>query len=163
MQTFNDNQNSRSDNTGWRLLEEFSLSEFLSSYDRRGEFRAGLLFREDRELGMPPEWVEKIERALEEFAKEALAQFKQGALDTPGRIRIFCQKKSIDIANLAHAFSHPSEKEQAMEHVQKVLDSSMKTMGGWGFYVIERGRDFIYAPYEKSYPIIELYVYTEGN
>jgi hypothetical protein len=77
----------------WILLAEHSFSDFLSDQERGEQPAAGSLFQSLRELGMSPECMENIARALAGFAQEARARAKQGRLELPGRIRIFCQKK----------------------------------------------------------------------
>lgn len=96
---------------------------------------AGSLFKKLRDLNIPPEYVGNIEMMLTGFAKEALEHFKGGRLELPGRIRIFCQKKTID----------------------------EKIRGGWGYFLIERGDDVSTGPSVRSWNSVELYLYKEGE
>ncbi len=91
----NANLNVTPDDPVWYFLAEFSLSQFLTGHDYRGELTAGFLYQAVRELGMPPAYVEHMEMTLAAFAKEALEHFKQESLEIPGNIRVFCQKKAV--------------------------------------------------------------------
>jgi len=162
MQTSNIIKHGRSNDPVWQFLAEYPLSEFLSDHDKGGEPTAGLLFQTMRELGIPLEYLENIDMTLTGFAKEALLHFKQGSLELPGRIRVFCQKRMIDDAFSAKA-SGLYHAEQAMEHAQMIHPSNTKMNEGWGYYVIERGRDFASNHCKESCRVIELYVYKEGK
>ena len=162
MQILNANQYSRSDDPVWFFLAEFLLSDFFVDHDRKDELTGGLLFQAVRELGMPPEWVENIEMTLAEFANKALIHFKQGGLEQPGRIRVFCQKKIIDDANFARAALSSYQQEQAVEHAQRILDSGTNLNRGWGYFIIDRsGSDA--GSSEKSSLLVDLYLYQEGE
>jgi hypothetical protein len=120
------------------------------------------LFQEVKELGLPPECVENIEITLAGFAKEALAHFKQGKVELPGRIRVYCQNKIIDDANSARANSRPYHAEQSVEHLQMIYQSSA-IKGGWGYFLIERGGNVPVDSLEGSRNTIDLYLYKEGK
>ena len=111
---------------------------------------------------MSPECMENIARTLVGFAKEALARYKQERLEFPGRIRIFCQKKIMDDANSAKT-SRPYHTEQCRKQKQIFPDSGANTVGGWGYFMIERGEDL--PPYSSAIPrnSIDLYLYKEGE
>jgi hypothetical protein len=162
MQTSNAKQNFRSDDPVWVLHAELSLRDFLSDYDRRDGPTVGLLIQTARELGMLPECTENIAGTLAGFAKEALVRTKQGRLEFPGRIRIFCQKKMIDDANSAKT-SRSCRAEQDNKQKQIFPDSGANTVGGWGYFMIERGEDL--PPYSSAIPhnYIDLYLYKEGG
>jgi hypothetical protein len=134
MQTSFANQHGRSNDPVWQFLAEYSLSEFLSDHDKESELSAGLLFQTMRESSIPIERIENIEVTFRRFAREALMHFKQGRMELPGRIRIFCNKKMID--------------------------EEMK--GGWGFFVIERSRDSSTSDWSDPH-LIDLYLYKEGE
>jgi hypothetical protein len=162
MQTSNADQESRSKDSEWVLLGECSLSKFLLDPENGDQITAGPLSQIVRELGIPVKGVENIETTLRSFAREALAHFKPGKVELPGRIRIFCQKKMIDDANSVK-ISRLDNVEQAMEHAQIIHPSGTKMNEGWGYYVIERGRDFASIPCKESCRVVELYVYKEGK
>jgi hypothetical protein len=152
------------DNLIWYFLAEFSLSKFLSDPYRGDELKVGLLFQTMRELGMPLECVKNIAMLVTEFAKESSVHYKQEGLGSHARIRIFCQKKIIDAANAAHASSRPYHTEQAMEHSPLLLDIGTKMNGGWGCFLIERGRDDSSTDLSVgSWNSIDLYLYKEGQ
>ncbi len=158
----NANQNSGSYDPRYYFLAEFSISEFESCHDRGDEHTAELLFRAVRELVTSPDWVENIDLTLAGFAKAALEHYKDGRLEAPGRIRIFCQKKIIDDANSAKS-SRSYQVVQVKEHARKFPDSGVNMLGGWGYFLIERGEDFL--PYSSANPhnCIDLYLYREGG
>ena len=162
MQTSNAKQTFRSDDPVWVLLAELSLGDFLSDHDRREEPTLGFLFQTAQELGMSPECMENIATTLAGLAKEARARTKQGRLEFLGRIRILCQKKMIDDANSAKT-SRPYHTEQDQEQKQIFPDSEANTIGGWGYFIIERGEDLPPNPSAFPHNYIDLYLYKEGK
>jgi hypothetical protein len=162
MQTSNANRNFRSDDPVWVLLADLSLGDFLSDHDRRDDSTSGYLFQTLPELGMSPECMENIARTLAGFAKEALVRDKQGRLEFPGRIRIFCQKKIVDDANAAKT-PRPYHAEQGKKQNEILPNSGANTMGGWGYFIIERGEDL--SPDSSAIPhnYVDLYLYKEGE
>ncbi len=136
MQLSNTGQNIRPVYPEWHFLAEFSLSEFLTELDRSGGLAAGRLFQTVRQLGMPPEHVEAMEMTLAGFAKEAPVFFKEGRLELAGRIRVFCQKK--------------------------IIESGPGVSGGWGYFMIERGKDLLPCSSTAPHSYLHLYLYKEG-
>jgi len=145
MQTSNAKQTFRPDAPIWVLLAELSLGDFLSDHDRREEPTLGFLFQTAQELEMSPECMENIAGTLAGFAKESLTRYEEGRLEFPGRIRIFCQKKMIDDANTAKTYS------------------KAHTIGGWGYFMIERGEDLPPDSSATPHNDIDLYLYKEGE
>lgn len=162
MQTSNAKQNFRPEDPLWVLLADLSLGDFLSDHDRRDAPTAGYLFQTLRELGMSPECMENIARTLAGFAKEASVRDKHGRLEFPGRIRIFCQKKIVDDANAAKT-PRAYHAEQAKKEKQILPDSGASTMGGWGYFIIERGEDLPPDSSAILHNSIDLYLYKEGE
>jgi len=158
MHTSNAKQNPRADDPVWHLLAEFSLQDFLSDHDRRAETAAGLLFQVLRELSVSPEFAENIARTLAGFTKEAVERDKQERQEFPGRIRIFRQKKILDDVNPAKT-SVPDRNIQGEKHTQSFPDSETKMIGGWGYFMIERGENL---PSSATPQIcVDLYIYKE--
>ncbi len=153
------NQEIRSDDPAWHFLAELSLSEILADpgWD---ELTDGLLFQTERKLGMPPECIENIKKTLSGCAKEAWVQFKQGRLEGPGRIRLFCQQKILNDTNLAMP---PKHTETAGEHIKMSHHSTAKMNGGWGFFVIEKGGKLLTGSFAPSWISVDLYLYKEGE
>lgn len=139
----NVNLDSTADAAAWYLLAEFSPQEFLSDRSRSDGFMAGLLSLPHQEMDTLPEWLAPLETLLARFAKEVVGQFEQS-----GRVRVFCQRKIIEDAYLERAASQ--------------LDPGKKMNGGWGYYAIEKGRDFTDAAWTEPCHIIEIYVYRES-
>lgn len=162
MQTPNANQNFRSGNPVWYLLAEFALSEILFEHGQGYGPKDRCLFQVVKELGMSLECVENIEITLAGFAKEALAHFKQGNVELPGRIRVYCQNKIIEYVNSARADSRSCHAEQSVEHLQLIYQSTAK-MGGWGYFLIERAGNVPVDSLDGSWKTIDLYLYKEGE
>ncbi len=154
-------QKRRSEDPLWYFLAEFSLSGFMSRQDRRDDLTAELLFEAVRELDIPPECVEDIEMTLAAFAQEALVPFKQGRMESPERIRIFCQRKWMSDANSAKT-SMPHHAQRVMEGASAITYPGTKMNGGWGYFLIERGVDLSGGSSACSWNSIDLYLYKEG-
>ena len=158
MHTSNTKHNYKSDDLMWHLLAEFSLHDFLSDHDRRTETAAGSLFQLLQELGMSPEFVENIARTLAGFVKEVLERDKQERQESPGRIQIFCQKKILDDVNPLKT-SATDRNIQGKKHTQSFPDSETIMIGGWGYFMIERGENL---PSSVTPQIcVDLYLYKE--
>jgi len=161
MQTSNGDPNIRSNRPEWNLLAEYVLSEIKSNNDDEDELTEGWLVQPFGELGLPPESAQSIQMALTGSVKETLAHLKQGGLEGPGRLRVFCQKKLSDDANSVKA-SRPVYSEQTMEHAPIKYHSSTVMNGGWGYFVIERSGDGA-GPLGRARPVVDLYLYKEGE
>ena len=159
MQTSNANQGFSSGDPAWVLLAELSLSDFLPDPGRKGEPAAGSLFQSLRELGMSPECMENIARTLADFAREASSRYKQGRLEFPGRIRIFCQEKKIEGANSAKPLG-PSQAEPDKKQKPMFPDPGI---GGWGYFTIERNEDLPPGSSATPHNRLDLYLYKEGE
>lgn len=162
MKTSNAKENFNSDDPVWVLLAELSFRDFLSYHDRKDGFMARLMFQTIREFGMSPECMKNITGMLAGFAQEALEHQKQDRLEFPARVRIFCQKKMIEDANAAGA-SRPDHVERGKKHKQIFPDCEASKIGGWGYFMIERGEDL--PPDSSGIPhnSIDLYLYKEGD
>ena len=158
----NANQNFGSDDPIWYFLAEFSLIEFMSDHDRKDEPTVKLLFQTVRDLGIPPECVENIERTLTGFVKEAMVHFTLRRLELPGRIRIFCQKKMID-DGYSEKFSRPDHLEGVIKPGQTMHRSDTKMHGGCGYFVIERSLSPCADSSGAPPYFIDLYLYQEGE
>jgi len=158
MQTSNTKRNFNCDDMEWVLLAEFSFTDFL--LDQRDEPVVRSMFQTLRGSGMSAEDTENIARMVAGFAREALASTRQGRLEFPEWIRIFCQKKVIDDVKAAKSLRLSGQDKQ-----QKQMDpnSAASGIGGWGYFMIERGEDL--PPYSSAIPhnYIGLYLYKEGE
>jgi hypothetical protein len=159
---FSADQKSRSEDPAWYCLAEFSLSEFVSDQDRRGELTTKLLFQTVREVGLPPECVENIDMTLTGLANEAMAHFKQGSAELPGRIRVFCREKMTAEASSPEA-SMSCHAEPGMDHSLAIPHPGTKMEGGWGYFLIERGGNLAAGFSASSWNLIDLYLYKEGK
>ena len=163
MHTSNAKQNFRANAPVWVLLAELSLRDFLSDHDRSDAPTAGYLLQMVGEFSMPLECVETIARLVTEFDKGSPVHDKQEELESPGWIRIFCQKKIIDDANAARATSRPYHTERALEHsLPMILDSGTIMNGGWGCFLIKRGSNVSGDASLSSHHVVDLYLYREG-
>jgi hypothetical protein len=159
MQTSNAKQSRKSNDEEWVLLAELSLGDFLSDHDWREGYTVGFLFQALRELGLSAECMENIARTLAGFTKEARARHKQGRPEFSSQIRIFCQKKRIEGANSAKP-SRPSHIEQDKKQKQIYPDSGV---GGWGYFMVERGEDLPPDSPVVRHNHMDLYLYKEGE
>ena len=163
MQRSNTNHNFEHNNPVWVLLAELSLGDFLSGHERRDGLTAGSLFQPLFELGMSAGYIENISRTLANFARKASVPTKPRRLESPGRIRVFCQKKIIDDVKPVHLILQSFPAEKAMEHARIILDTNMKIIGGWGYFVIEKGGDVSTESSSRSWNSVDLYLYKEGE
>jgi hypothetical protein len=163
MPTSNAKQDVRSEDGVWVLLAELPVRDFLSEDDRSDEPMADYLFQTLQELGMSPECMENIARTLDEFTKEASFHYHQEGMEFSGRIRIFCQKKIIKDANATQVTSEPCHTEHSKKQKQNFPDSEARTIGGWGYFMIDRGE--VLPPDSSAIPhnTIDLYLYKEGE
>ncbi len=160
MQTPDINPIIRSEYPAWQLLAEFSFKEFINDHERSDGLTTRCLFQSVEALRIPGKCLENIDGTLTWFAEEALLRSMQGKYELTGRIRLFCQDKpagdlySTKISRLSHPL-------QALEPVQAIHQSTAKMIGGWGYFLIERGgatsTDMIL---QNS---VDLYLYKEGE
>jgi hypothetical protein len=156
-----DSQNIKSNHTEWYLLAEYALSEIMPDNVKGDELTAGFLSQPFQALGVPPEWIGKVEMTLTRLAILALVPVEQEKLARSGSIRLFCQRKMIDDANSVKTSSLYNE-EQAMEHGPIKYHSSTIMNGGWGYFIIERSGDDAGSS-ERSSLLVDLYLYQEGE
>jgi hypothetical protein len=124
----------------WYLIAEFLLNEITLNEDRTVELTTGSPFQTVQDLGISQEYIKRIERTITEMAKGARDSFDPTMADLPVHIRVYCNKKTVD----------------------EVHHSGDQMNGGWGYYVIERGRNLPDVPSQESYRVLELYIYKEG-
>lgn len=160
MQTSNAKRNLNCDDTGWVLLAELPFTDFLSDQDQRDEPVIRSMFQTLRELGMSPEDTENIAWTVARFSREALTPTRQGRSEFPEWIRIFCQKKMIDDVN-ATISSRLSEQDRQQK--QMVPDFAVGRIGGWGYFMIERGKDLLPCSSVVPQSYLHLYLYKEGE
>lgn len=159
MQTSNANQHFMSEDLVWVHLAELSLSGFLPDQDQKETAIVSILFQIARDLGMSSQCMENIVRTLESFAGEASLHTKQGRLELPGRLRIFCQKMRIENTNSAKPSNLPNT-EPSKEQKKVFPDPGI---GGWGYFIITRVE--VLPPHSSAVPhsCIDLYLYREGK
>lgn len=160
MQTLNAKRNLNYNDTGWVILAELPFMDFLSDQDQTDGPVVTSMFQTLRELGMSPDDTENIAWTVARFSREALVPTRQGRLEFPEWIRIFCQKKMIDDVN-ATVSSRPSEQDKQQN--QMLPDFAVGRIGGWGYFMIERGEDLRSDSSAISKSYIDLYLYKEGD
>ena len=152
------NAKHKSDDPVWHILAEISFQDYLSDHDPRAETTSRSLFQMLQELGVSPECVENIARTLAGFVKEVLERDIQERQESPGRIQIFCQKKILDDVNPLKT-SATDRNIQGKKHTQSFPDSETIMIGGWGYFMIERGENL---PSSVTPQIcVDLYLYKE--
>ena len=122
-------------------MGDFSLGEATSDEVMTAELTAGMLFQAIRELGLPPEHIERIAGTITAIVREGDSRFNHCSPGLPARICLFCNRKGMD----------------------SVHQPGDQMKGGWGYYVIEQGRDFLHIPWQEPCRELELYLYREGE
>lgn len=135
------NINHPQDNPTWHfiaeiLLDEENLDNFLAS-----ELTAVSLYQAMQERGVPVECIVRIKRTIAETIKGVTSSFNQSSSNLPVRISLFSNIKGTEYARFSGDQLH----------------------GAWGYYLIEKGRNFVDAPFRESPRIVELYLYKEGE
>lgn len=156
------NQNPKCNDPVWYFIAEYSLSAGTVGKNIESEFTAGTLFQTMQNLGIPPECLQKIERTVAGFAKEATVHFNQGRCELPVSVRLFCPQKMVEDVNSEKISNHCNE-ERSMEPAQSIRRAETKTNGGWGYFLIERGGDFPHGSSRNCHNMIDLYLYKEGE
>lgn len=146
----------------WVFLAEYSLDEFTSDDDIGGAIKGGLLFQTIQDFGIPPECLNKIETTLIEFVKQTMLHINQDKRDFPIVIHLYCQEKMIKSGSLTETASD-LQAQQTMEPMQMIHPADIKTFGGWGFFLIERARDFHPGSSVSPHHLVDLYLYKEGE
>jgi len=162
MQTSNDDNNSIFNDPEWYFLAEFTLSELMVDVDQRGEPTVGLIHQTIRGLGITPECLDNIERALTRFAKKAMADLDRGRSELPVYIRSFCQKKTVEDVNLPKSSSQFTE-QQRVDPIKIIHHSEGDLNGGWGYFLVERRGGLAPNSTGSTYSLVDLYLYKEGE
>ena len=158
----NDYQNSRCDDPGWDILGEYSLDQLSFAEVNQDPLAAGFLFQAAQDTGIPLALLKSIDRTLTRLIKEALAQANAERPDPQVTFRLFCQKKV-----------HPVKRHQkrSSQFVAEPLPESnpmpcfseAEFNGGWGYFLIERGRGKALDFAQPHIHLIDLYLYREGK
>jgi len=137
MEMTKDSREFRNDDPIWFPFGEDLLSEAVLDEDLETMLVSRPIFQTMQELGLPPERLKRIRRTVTETARHYLHRMPGGHM----RIRLFYQPKMVT----------------GQPHSEKRVE------GGWGYFIIQRGKENPSAVYSESYPIIELYIYREGK
>lgn len=159
---------------GWDLLAEYVLGDLAEMLPENAEgdgLTAGLLVGPFQEWGVPPELICQIELSLTALARQT------GFPVTPGRLRIFCQKKVIAGAKAARTSNLepveaalPAPLDGTLEALHPaplpaatIQDHSSPLLNrGWGYFIVDRSGSDISDT--ESRPLrIDLYLYQEGG
>jgi hypothetical protein len=119
--------------SGWVLLGEYSPAELLLDLEKSEEISGRLLTQMAGDLRLPVECVQSIARIMNSIFVQPHTQSRTRRGDSPGRIRIFCQKKMM----------------------------GWELKGGWGYFVVEPSRDA--SPGDCLAPLYDIYIYEEGG
>jgi hypothetical protein len=141
MSTPSDYQENKYDHSGWVLIAQHLLREDSHDEVSGAKSIAGSLFQALRALGFAPEAFEKLEDAITGIIRTTRRQSHHGSKpELPVQIRLFCQRVLLD----------------SLSNYEKQL------LGGWGYYIIERGGDPLGAVCDQYHRIVEFYIYREG-
>lgn len=160
MQISTPKQKSSSNDPLWNFLAECSLCEFVSDKETGDALKAGLLFQTLRDLGIPQECLYQIERTLVESINQTRTHINQGQSTNPTMIRIFLKKMMISSGNLTKA-SSDLQTGQTIEPAQLIHPGSTQISGGWGFFIVERAREFPADSTVDTPNFIDLFLYQE--
>jgi len=160
MQKSSAKHKSKSTDTLWYFLVEYSLSEFTLD-DFGDKLKNGLLFQTIQDLGVPPECLKKIEMTLTGFVNQSTFHSDQGKSIFPIVIRLFVREKMLRLENSAKTAEAPQEK-PTIEGAQIISPPGTQRIGGWGFFIIEKARDLPAVPAAVSPNFIDLYLYQEA-
>lgn len=141
MQAENGNPEVNRDDPTWHFIADFSLNEVTFAEFMATELTTGSLFQAMREQNIPVECIERIKGTISEIVKGVRSSFRHRLPDLPVRFCLFSNKTAK----------------------ARVRDSGDQMNGGWGYYVIERGRDFLNATCQECPRVVELYIYEEGG
>ena len=141
MESAIENLSIHEDESPWYFIAEFSLSEVSVDPFRGAELTEGALIQSLRGMGIPPEYLKTIVRTITHSTEGASRLFHNSYPDLPVRYFLYCDRKTAD--NKHHSIDQMG--------------------GGWGQYVIERGRDFTKNSPQESCRIVEIYLYKEGE
>jgi hypothetical protein len=141
MQEENDTHKMIFEDPTWSSIAEFSPGDDFTDEDGSTVLMVGPLFQTIRRLGLPPEYLKRIEGTVSETTRGARSQSHPCSQDLPVRIRLFCSKKTLG----------------------RLYHSGGQVKGGWGYYVIERSRDLPNASCRDLCRVVEVYLFREGE
>ena len=141
MQEENDTHKLIFEDSTWSSVAEFSPGDNFKDEEEAAVLMVSPLFQTIRRLGLPPEYLKRIEGTVSETASGARRQSHPCLQDLPIRIRLFCTNKTLD----------------------RLYHSGGQVNGGWGYYVIERSRDLPNASCRDLCRVVEIYLYREGE
>ena len=150
MQNVYDSQELNKDDLLWSFMGTYSLRGVPGEDNMEVELNAGSLMHTMRNLGVSPEGLEKIAGILNVTVRGAMSHFRENNPNPPLSIRLYCQRSVIPSLRPANSCQHPDP-----------IVNTIKN-GGWGFFLIERGRNFLAGSQEGSHLVAELYLYKEG-
>jgi hypothetical protein len=141
MQETNDNHNLIFEGSTWYSVAELSSDEAGCNDEQAAVLMDRSLFQTMQRLGLPPEYIKRMEATLSEAARGAGNPSNPCLQDVPVRIRLLCSKRTFDRLNQS--------------------DDQLK--GGWSYYVIEKSRDLPNDYYQDPCRMVEIYLYKEGE
>ena len=123
------------DDPMWQFIGEFSLCEASSNEEMGAQPETEALFQALLRVGIPPERLNRMKVSLQERARCGRSPPDPQLSGSPMRFRLFFRKKTVD----------------------RAICPGKTRIGGWGYYLIERGSD------PEGQRAVELYVYKEGE
>jgi len=141
MLTAKENLHHENDDPLWYLIAEYSLSDRILNEYMGAELTVGSLIQAIQVLCLSPETLNKIGGIIAWVARKVISDKNVGCSNLPASIHLFCER------NIMNRTSHGED----------------PVNGGWGFYVIERGRDGPNPSSQERQRVVELYLYREGK
>lgn len=159
MHTVETNRKPRSADPEWHLLFEFSIQDLLTDIDRKSETATISLFQLLNYLGVSPEFVENLPKTIAGFAKKSYMHDEQERRKTPEQIRIFYQKKLLNEV-IPMDLPKDNRNKQAKEQAQNFSDIKADSLGGWGYFIIERSENDPSSS-ANCHTYVDLFIYKE--
>ncbi len=161
MQTVHAGNETKLNDPQWCFLAEYPITELMVDKDIRGNTKSEVLIQITDELGIGAELFKHIERTLIELTFEAMAQFDQGRYAAP-TVRLFCQRKVAERVNSIITIGQ-NQAGQSVNSTQRTNSPARESCGGWGYFVVERGRHMQSDPDSIAKYWVDVFLYKEGE
>jgi hypothetical protein len=145
----------------WVLVAEESLGGAPGVEKRQAGLMAGSLFQTLGELGVPPDYVSRIASTIIRSAGEEKGHCDRSWSNLSIIIRFFCQPKLL--SSLNHNQIEQDFESGRYKEIVPAYQTENITKAGWGYFLIERGRENPAASGGISHYEVDLFLYREGE
>ena len=161
MQTVNNHPEFKYDDPIWYLIAEYSLSEVSQEEAPQAGLTDESILQTLRQLRLPAEQITRIESSIYGIAREVKYHIDGDKPNSPVIIRLYCQRRVTSLFP-----SQPTkhfDTERSAGTLQQFHNTLTKSSGGWGHFLVEKGKVSADASQEATHCVIELYLYKEGE